>query len=344
MKTILSTPLFIGIGFLSSLQGQENYEFFLDQQNLSGGGFFRAPIERTGTMLSALPVPIGGSEFTVWAMEDRGSEAPVWHKIAEETVAAYLPTATLSIQTSDPFAGGIPRTRVDQPFTLNLEVEGLLGDLPDAPEAAMRVLLDHRVASIVLEDGPIGPQLEGAESQLFAQGFIEMNGAEARSYLGNLPGDDPFEEAGLETFTILALPDGIIASQELASAKVQIWPLASAEITGVESGVVYRSIPEVEVDLENIYPDSETYVQIYLGAAELNTEGEKILDSVLIVNDDKPRDGTLQIPDLSRYIDDSGTWTIEIITETPFGIDRVAFVEFVVDMTVKFRGGVHSFE
>ena len=105
----------------ASLSAQDSsYEFFLDQRNLEGDGFIRTSVIQEDSMPSAMPVPEGGSEFILWAVQSTAeSPEPIWTQIGSEVVGAYLPQGELEITTGDPYDGGIPRTRIDQPFFLN---------------------------------------------------------------------------------------------------------------------------------------------------------------------------------------------------------------------------------
>ena len=57
-----------------------------------------------------------------------------------------------------------------------------------------------------------------------------------------------------------------------------------------------------------------------------------------------PRDETVLLTDWDSVIDEDGKWTLEIITVTPFGADRLAFIEFVVERTIRVNGTVTSVE
>ena len=52
----------------------------------------------------------------------------------------------------------------------------------------------------------------------------------------------------------------------------------------------------------------------------------------------------LVINDYSDALGEDGLWTIELLTQTPFGIDRLAYVTFNLDRTMKVRGALSTSE
>lgn len=329
---ILSNFLFLGV------MSAQDWTYFMDQRNLQNDGFIRKEVADQGDMISEMAIPAGGSEFTIWAREDRGNQAPIMHQVGVDTVGAYLPTGTLSITTPDPYSGGIPRTRVDQGFTLHGDVGGLKGSDPSTPLAAQKVLLDHRVELFDYQDETLTSL---SDSELFEQSFVEKNGKIEEPYLGNLPGNDVYTESGIETFKLYALPDGQIAQMELAEAQVQIWPLAECNVSGLDSGVTYQTIPDITFDLKNLYPKSETYLRYYAGSQSIESTGTRILDVQILVDQNVPRDGSLVLESPERFFDQAGVWTIEVLTDTPFGTERLEFLELNVDSDLEIRGGLN---
>lgn len=331
----------------AALQAQENYRFYLDQQNIIGDGFVRTVVERESSATSALAIPEGGSEFTLWAVEEPDGPAPVWTRIESQTVGAVLPRGEVTITSLDPFSDGIPRTRIDQPFTIEITVGGLEPNNPEAPEGIQRVLLDNRVSSS-FETADTNPE---TTSTIVSQGFIEENGTEVTTRLGNLPGEDPFSESGIETITLHALPDGQTAGAILDQAQGLILPLASSSFDGISEDQVYASIPQIDVELTNVYPDSETFIRVFPtlptpipGEPELDPclQGTKITQSTLIVNDVVPRDGTLTFPNLGNQINAPGDWTIAVVTVTPFGCDLIGSISFTFEPLISVRGNIQT--
>lgn len=334
----LKAILLYNLLFLGLMPAQD-WTYFIDQRHLENNGFIRTEVDAKGNMISEMAIPEGGSEFTIWAKENRASSAPILHQVGVDTVGAYLPEGELRITTPDPYSGGIPRTRVDQGFTLHGNVEGLETPGEDVPLAAQKVLLDHRVELFEYRDETLTSL---SASELFEQSFVEENGSFEESYLGNVPGNDVFTECAVETFTLYALPDGEIAQLELAEAQVQIWPLARATSSGAESGETYRIIPDITFNLKNLYPKSETYLRYYFGPESTESEGTRVLDVQIVIDQDVPRDGTLVLESAERFFDRSGIWTIEVLTDTPFGTERLDFVELNYQTDLYIRGSINT--
>jgi hypothetical protein len=46
----------------------------------------------------------------------------------------------------------------------------------------------------------------------------------------------------------------------------------------------------------------------------------------------------LVVDNYHEVFDEDGRWTMELVTVTPFGIDRLAYVSFDLDRTIKMNG------
>ncbi|MGJ8724915.1 MAG: hypothetical protein ACSHYB_10200 [Roseibacillus sp.] len=338
MNTTLFKGLLIGACSTSLVTANpDEWTVTLVQKHLESAGVFQGEVEMEGNRVSFAPVPEGGSEFTLWAYR-RGPNGLEEHQVDTEVVGAYLPKGRLWITTEDPYTGGIPRTRIDQGFTLNFEIEGLMSG-SDAPKAAKRVLLDHRLASAEGDpkESNLGPEKD------FKQSFITRNGPGGIQFsASNLPGTDIYNDSGVETFRLYALPDGETAELELSSAQVQIWPMSQASFRGISTSEVYTIAPEVAVDLVNLYPDSETWVQFYPGAPSPGTNGTRLTETVVIVNDDRPRDSEMILTKLDTVLSDNGTWTLEVITRTPFGAEVIESATIEIDRDLMLRGSFQA--
>lgn len=325
---ILATQAF------SQASDEEEWTVTLKQRNLETGSVYYSNVDREGNAPSQAPVPEGGSEFTLWAYS-RTDEGTTEHFVDSALVGAYLPKGRLWITTPDPYSGGIPRTRIDQGFTLNFEVADL-DTSAGAPEAAKKLLLDHDLAvssGAVPADGIVGDSFD------FEQRYLDRNGVGSIRFPGsNIPGSDPFSDSGMEYFNLYALPDGTVAELLLSEAQVQIWPMSSAEFGGLESSSPYKIVPEISVNLVNLYPESETWVQVYRGPESIGTNGIRLSETKAIVNDVKPDNKVLSFKKLNEVMNDNGEWTLEVLTETPFGIERISYRTIVVDRDLELRG------
>lgn len=359
MKTSFSVTSLV-LSFSSVLAAyalaDEDWTVSLVQRQLETGNEHKAVVSAEGQGLSVAPVPEGGSEFLLWAVRqtDEGLEETL---VDTEMVGAYLPTGKLEIQTGDPYDGPIPRTRIDQGFTVTYEVAGLLSESgSDVPLAARQVLLDHDVAAYEVETTQTSPLLSGVGTVLediygellpaenFDQRMVVSNGNRNLVFPGsNIPGTNVFQDAGMETFRLFALPDGEIAQLQLDEAKVQVWPLSQGSIVGIEDEARYTTMPEVTIQLANLYPDSTTWVQIYPGDPNSGNEGITLTESMIVVEDVVPRTTRLVFRELQNQLDAEGRWTLEVLTETPFGIEILDTAFFDVEKeTITVRGSFQS--
>ena len=62
--------------------------------------------------------------------------------------------------------------------------------------------------------------------------------------------------------------------------------------------------------------------------------------SALVVTDSVPRDAVLTISDWDDVFTGDGRWTLELLTSTVFGLDRLAYVSFDLDRTIRVNGSV----
>ena len=127
--------------------------------------------------------------------------------------------------------------------------------------------------------------------------------------------------------------------------RVQIWPVADGSITGIAGGEVIRfDAPQLTITLHDLYPDSTTYAQVYEGAPRLGADGKVVTGSALVLYGANPVDRTLTISDWDSVLGDDGPWTVEVLTKTPFGIDRLDYVSFTLDRTMEVNGTFTTIE
>lgn len=320
----------------------------LRQEQLATGGVFQNAVGSEGRALSTAPVSDGGSEFQLWALRRQGS-------LLEETlvdsefVGSYRPTGDISIQTKDPYDGPIPRTRIDQGFTVTVDVAGLVTNAAsqNVPLAARQVLLNHTTENYYFFfQGRNRNSFTSSRFNFsfltperdFDQRMLTENGRQTLTFsASNIVGNDVYSDSGVETFRLFTLPDGDVGELLLDEAKVQIWPLSKAQITGINEQEQYRDFPEIRVALLHLYPSSTTYLQVYPGPAAPGTVGTKVTESSIIVDDEKPRTTQLVFRELQRYFPDDGIWTIEVLTETPFGTEILdtKVITFAKNLTIR---------
>jgi hypothetical protein len=144
---------------------------------------------------------------------------------------------------------------------------------------------------------------------------------------------------------IHALGDGTIPQARLASAHVQVWPVASGKIEGIAEGDRVRfHAPSLTVSLTDLYPRSNTWLQVYEGTPRLDTRGTRVPGSVLVLDQDRGDNRLLNVTNYDTVLPEDGTYTLELLTETPFGIDRLDHVTFVVDRKLEIRAQLGGIE
>jgi len=320
----------------------ETWGNYIRQTQLDSGIIWDMPLATIeGRSSSPLPLEESGALFQLWTL--RGSDLQDFI-LDQKLVGTYLPDAAIRITTSDPYPLA-HRTRADQPFTVEVDMNGLLSD-PDAPEAAKMAIFEHHLATPDSLSGEITPpDLTAAGTPHQSTVFTE-NGTFVYEFAAtNLAADDPTKARGEEHFVVHALADGSLPQSQLASGHVEVWPVASGAIRGLEEGQEIRfRTPAIELHLDDLYPSSTTYLQIYQGAPALGTVGTAVEGSVLVLDQDSSEDRVIR---LSRWLDDisdSGTYTIELIHMTPFGNERLAWRSFQVERSLRINAQIATAE
>lgn len=343
----MKTPvLLLNLAFLGAQLCANDWTVKLNQSHIESGGSMMIEVDPQGSGESALPIPEGGSEFTLWAIGMDENGHATWYEIDNQTVGAYLPTGTLTIETEDPeMHNGVPRTRIDRGFTVHYEVGGLQPGNPNAPEAAKKVLFDHNFAEY--EEGHDVEDLT-AETD-FGQRDITQNGDDQIDFEApNFPISDLSSDAGREIFRLYALPDGQVAQQQLAEAAVDIWPMATGSFSGVDKDSKYSVLPEVSVNLFNLYPNSNTYMVAYPGTDRV----QAIKDGTLHTFTQDSYRSTYEVPVAKEMVVDTlasgvtiaGLWTLEVLTEVEaFGTtDSIASTTLNFSTQMVIRGSINA--
>lgn len=312
----------------------QDYTNFIRQVQMPSGVEWDVTVAQTGQQQSPLAIDPGGARFELWTVKNTPL---VSHLLDNKYVSTYIPISSVKIRTEDPYAT-IPRTRADRPFWVDIEIEGLLSD-DDAPEAAKKVKFLRHVQSYGTGDGT---DIDRTQATLHQQSYIESNGTFTLTYsLTEVPGGNRAKVRGEERFSFFSLADYQAPESQLSSKFIQIWPVADGNIEGIAEGDNIRfSVPQVKLTVNDIYPESTIFAQIYPGTPALGTDGVVIPGSAVVISSTVPEDRVLIIDDWDQVIDDNGQWTMELLTDTPFGIDRLDHVTFYVDRTIEMNGAV----
>jgi hypothetical protein len=185
------------------------------------------------------------------------------------------------------------------------------------------------------------PAENGTGQGIYDQGFeFNKNGTfTLPAIYQHLPGDSPTRAIGEESFTAsVKLGD---SRAVVGSSTIQIWPVCNAQIEGLEAGKTYQEAPaEARVVLTDLYPDSVTYAQIYPGPPRLGTVGTKLPSSAFSINTFAPQNAVVPLADISEGFGEDGTYTIEVMTITPFNHrqpERIAHLSFELKRSISIR-------
>jgi hypothetical protein len=268
-------------------------------------------VAATGTAPSVLLLESGGSLFQLWTINQTTGKD---YLLDQKLVGAYLPKADVRITTLDPYS--VTSTRVDQPFTVEIQVSDLLSGA-GVPEAATKVLLEQHIQGYAEGQSTLEPTIVAANTPK-SSAFISQNGKTSLKFnASSLTAANPLKASGEEHFIVHALADGTVTQSQIASAKVQVWPIATGTIGGVTDGGEYRNvIPTVQLDILDLYPRSNTYLMLYEGAAGSGGQGKVIWS--LPWDSDVPRSIVTTSDELNTLITKDGTYTIALMSETVF--------------------------
>ncbi|MDX1679658.1 MAG: hypothetical protein R3242_02905 [Akkermansiaceae bacterium] len=309
-----------------------NFTNFIRQVQYPDEVIHDMSVAQSGEALSALPIDPGGARFELWTVDETIPES---YLLSSNYVGTYIPVVSMTSTTEDN-TSEINRTRCDRPFSITYSVEGLrTGE--DDPAPSKSVDFFWHVQSYG-EDGT-GENIDRTQATLHESASISEVGQVTLNFaLTSVPASDLSKVRGEERFSIYSLEDYQAPASELASQTIQIWPVADGNIQGLSSGELVRyKVPQLTLNLNDLYPFSTTYAQAYKGNAALGTVGKILPGSALVIDEPVPQDRVLVIGDYGDALGEDGVWTIELLTQTPFGIDRLAYVTFNLDRTMKVR-------
>jgi len=321
--------------------------------NAQATGFtsFIRQVQMESGLVRDVSVDLNGQQYSDLAMDNTGARFELWtvksspltsYLLDSKYVGSYVPGAEVSITSEDPY-DEIPRTRADRPFFFNIQLSGLLNG-EDDPPASKSVKFYRHVQSYGEDDNGIDVDRSQATKIWDFEVNFDINGTGTIS-LTDIPGANRSKVRGEERFSFFTIPDYQAPSTQLASKYIQIWPVADASISGLNPNQVIKlAAPELTIALNDLYPDSETYTQVYKGGAQLGTQGVVIPGSALVINDSVPHDRTLVVNDYDEVFTSDGQWTMEVLTTTPFGTDRLTYFSFNVDRKLRINGQVTTTE
>jgi hypothetical protein len=355
MKTfILQTATILSTAIAVASATEITYTNFIRQIQLPTGVQYDASVATSGEQLSPLEINPGGARFELWTIKS----SPLTNYLLDTRyVGAYVPIAQVVIDCEDAYGkdltntGTVPsnipamirRTRADRPFSVYITTSGLLSGATDPTPSKSVKLLRHVQSYGLAGTGVI---LDRTQATLLSQASIDSNGVQTLTYtLNSIPGSDRTKIRGEERFSVFSLADYQAPESQLASQFIQVWPVADGTISGITQNQSIRfSMPQVTLTLNDLYPDSRTYAQVYPGDPQLGKTGTIVPGSHQIINDSVPQSRVLSLMNYDDTFDSDGRWTMEILTVTPFGVDRLAYVSFTLDRTIQLNGSFNTIE
>ena len=334
-----------------------------------------------GTHIALMEVGEFGSTFYLYVQGIDGPDTPPI-LLDQKFIGQYIAAATIEITSADPY---IPtRTRANEAYTVKVTSSNqqwtsayLSGAAPELSWDPLSIVLNARyekqevdgsiISSGVIDLETTDDEIDSTTLTLIAGGAQEFTYSYAET---NIPADaDPIDDTvprasdsylmGKEKFVVLAESDvdtnGDPIHRQIASGSIQIWPRAQGKITGLVQGDrITRSMPDVNIYLYDLYPNSTTYATIYKGEANLDGNVIPVYTSFKLgpYNRAEPI-GTASSPaeipvtNWDKYITDDGTYTLELSTITPFNggqPERILAVTFDVDRKIEFVGSTTTSE
>jgi hypothetical protein len=299
-------------------------------------------VAESGSKLSALAINPGGARFELWTVKSSSTTGLTAYPLESCYVGTYIPVCEVAIRSEDG-TSPIPRTRADRPFYVDVTVNGLLNGATD-PEPSKSVKFFRHVQSYGA--GGTGVGIDRTQATLLSQSSITTNGMQTLTYLVNsIPGAVRTKIRGEERFSVFSLEDYQAPESQLASQFIQVWPVADGTISGIANNQLIKfALPPVTLALNDLYPASTTYAQVYKGSPVLGTKGAVVPGSAVVISDSIPQNRLLSLTNYDSVFTSDGRWTMEIVTVTPFGTDRLHFISFDLDRTINMNTTVTTIE
>jgi hypothetical protein len=341
MKKKCLIPLLAALTALPLHAQTATYTNFIRQVQLPDVGVQRdASVDVTGQQESPLEINPGGARFELHTVRMSPLQS---YLLDTRYVGTYVPQAEVVIRSED-LNALTPRTRADRPFYVDVTVSGLLSG-PDVPDASKSVKLFRHTQSYGA--GGDGIELDRTQATLVSQVLNSQNGTMTLTFaLTSIAGADRSKVRGEERFSVFSQADYQAPESQLAAQTVQIWPVADGTISGITTGqTVGFSAPALTIAVNDIYPEARIYAQVYKGERrDDGFVGTVVPGSAVVINESVPQNRLLTVSKWDSVLTEDGTWTMELLTSTPFGIDRLGWVSFEVDRTITVNGSVTTID
>jgi hypothetical protein len=318
----------------------EGYVNFVRQTQQTTGVVWSMSVTPQGNAPSQGLLESGGALFQLWTVKQ---DTATDYLLDQKLVGAYMPTANITIQAMDSYQG-VPRTRADKPFSVKINVGGLVSGT-GVQDAAKRVLLEHHVKNYTTAQPSFTPAqatsgTPKSSASIYTNGPTDLNFA-----VTNLTGGaDPTKVSGEEHFVVHALADGAYTQSKIAGAHVQVWAVTSGTISGIQPDeVIGSATPPLTVAIYDPYPGSGTYLQA--------TSVKDPANPIRIVGGTWNQPIERSQPEKQLFPEDyeyafpvDGDYVLELINESPFGKERLHSVPIRVDRKLEVRGLLGTLE
>ena len=314
MKTKILSALFAALS-MTNLHADQ--DFILQDVVINGAtvSYMLPVIGNAGEVISK-PVDADTSVFRLISVFTDGNGQTQTLQLDSKSVGTMVPTAEITLSSRDTY--GTPRTRFDQPYGVQVKV----GNLSANPSDPLTVRQVKVVRSYKLYDPATFAPYPGDAGKVFAETFLltenkTFNLTDGTTGNGISPRLDALENPnsfmmGEEIYTVYAGT----TNQVLATKKIQIWPIATAEILEINNDQTYTNVPlNTAVKYHNLYPGSAAYVQVRIGDQDV------IINASAISYDGnvkEPQTQQLPLTELNTLISQDGVYVIKAFTITPF--------------------------
>jgi len=122
--------------------------------------------------------------------------------------------------------------------------------------------------------------------------------------------------------------------------------VANGSISGITNNQLIRfKIPSMTFSVTDVYPGSNIYAQAYKGQPALNTVGTVIPGAGKnYASFTTPTNHLESVSDYKNVFDTDGQWTIELLSDSPFGLERLHYITFMLDRTIQMNGSVNTID
>lgn len=296
-----------------------------------------ADLPPSGTQEAAQGI-MGTSEFLLYAEDIHTGQD---YLLDSTSASAYKQDAKLSVEgpAADPYNlnlrdGDIPRTQVGQGFTLSYTVNGLLEGAETESEAAKK--LDFQRKTFKFGKHQNNPGQGQGPSSAFS-GEITKNGHYEFKMNTAIPSENATETRGMETFSISSKDDYKTKGAALDTASINVWPISNGSFSGLKNGETYQNVPTVNVSLIDLYPGSDTYLEI----------SSPVLEAPIIYSSRKNTDNVpisvdYKLKGLNETLEKDGTYIIRLLHISPFDTLEFDSVVIHVDRVFEIEGNINT--